>query len=99
MIFVTTYKNEIEAVFFHIWDAQQHINHFDMEEQEQMEILRVEDRVVKLQNLKENLKEHIIDTTNHCCGNCGRTFWDKGLFICDFNKEEVNPNDHCTHYI
>ena len=98
MIFIVTYKEDIEAVFFHIWDAQQHLNRFDKEEQNQMKILKVDEQKANLQNLKETLQNCIIDTTDHCCGNCGRTSWDKGVLLCNFTKEETNPNDYCTHY-
>lgn len=102
MLFVVTYKQEIEALFFHIWDAQEHINRFDMEEQEQMEIIRIkESDATELQNLKSTLQQlmQANDYTDHCCGNCGRTEWHQGLLLCDFMHEEVNPNDVCTHYI
>lgn len=99
MIFIVTYKDDIEAVFFHTWDAQQHLNRFDKEEQNQMKILKVDEQKANLQNLKETLQNCIIDTTDHCCGNCGRTLWDKGIFLCSFTKEETNPNDYCIHYI
>lgn len=100
MIFIVTYKNEIESLFFHIWDAQQHINFFSREEQDQMEIIRIDEYNVKeLQGLKEKLETcDKVDTNNHCCGNCGLTYWDKGVLLCRFTKEEANPNDYCTHY-
>ena len=57
MIFLVTYKEDIEAVFFHIWDAQQHINFFSKEEQDQMEIVRIDEHDVKeLQGLKDLLQ-------------------------------------------
>ena len=101
MLFLVTYKGDIEAVFFHIWDAQQYLNFFDKEEQEQMEINRVneyeDDILINLKKTLQNVKKTV--HTDHCCGNCGRTHWEHGIFICDFNHEEINPNDICTHYI
>ena len=102
MIFLVTYKEDIEAVFFHIWDAQQHINFFSKEEQDQMEIVRIDEHDVKeLQGLKDLLQtcNKRDNHKNHCCGNCGCTSWKKGVLLCNFTKEEANPNDYCTHYI
>ena len=101
MIFVVTYKGQIESLFFHFWDAQQHVNFFDKEEHSQMEIIKIDEQEVKeLQELKEILENcNKIDThNNHCCGNCALTFWHKSMLLCRFTQEEVNPNDYCTHY-
>ena len=65
-----------------------------------MEILRVDERKANLQNLKQTLENFVIETANnHCCGNCGRTSWNKSVLLCNFTKKETNPNDHCVHYI
>lgn len=102
MIFIVTYENQIESLFFHIWDAQQHVNFFSKEEQDRMEIVRIDEQDVKeLQNLKEILEtcNKLTNHNNHCCGNCGRVFWYKGVLLCNFTKRRVNPNDHCVQYI
>ena len=102
MIFIVTYKNDIEAVFFHIWDAQQYINRFDRSEWDYFDIARVSEQDnLNLQNLKSNLQIAKDNTQNddHCCGNCGRAKWNNNLFVCDFTHEEANPNDICSHYI
>lgn len=100
MIFIVTYENQIESLFFHIWDAQQHINFFDKEVQSKMELIRIDERDVKeLQGLQKILETCKKTGNNHCCGNCGRTCWDKGVLLCKFNHKETNPNDYCIHYI
>lgn len=102
MIFLVTYENNVESMFFHIWDAQQHVNFFDKEEQERMEILRVDEKDVRqLHDLQEVLKvcARTDNKNNHCCGNCGRAKWIDSLFICGFSRKEINPNNLCVHYI
>lgn len=100
MIFIVTYENQIESLFFHIWDAQQHINFFDKEVQSKMELIKIDEQDVKeLQGLQKILETCDKAGNNHCCGNCGHTCWDKGVLLCKFNHEETNPNDYCTHYV
>ena len=75
---------------------------FSKEEQDQMEIVRIDEHDVKeLQGLKDLLQtcNKLDNHNNHCCGNCGYTSWKKGVLLCNFTKEEANPNDYCTHYI
>lgn len=64
-----------------------------------MKVVRINEQdIEELKELKEVLQK-CRNVEDHCCGNCGRTFQDKGVLLCKFTKEETNPNDFCTHYI
>ena len=101
MIYVVLYKNNVEAVFFHIWDAQQHVNFFDKVEREYLDIKRIDERETQLSNLSEFIDEvEQMNCNARCCGNCGRTIWTKdGKLICNFNHKTPILDSICPHYI
>ena len=96
MIFAITYKNDIEAVFFDIFDAYQYIGHFHKEEQKNIEILRI----YNMDNLKYELKENQKNNHTHCCGNCARSYEDKNNILqCEFTQQPAKITTHCEHYL